>query len=107
MPLPIGSKRGNGCGSVLHSMAVSCWIISAKASVDSTYRCWSKLFRTGRTVTTSVMMPISAPAASVARKPTNTGRPNRLMNNAPNTPPSMPTIPAVKLNTREAENMTL
>ena len=53
------------------------------------------------------MMPIAAPAASVARKPTKTGMPILLMNNAPNTPPSMPTIPAVKLNTREAENMTL
>ncbi len=40
-------------------------------------------------------------------KPTMTGMPKRSMNRAPNTPPSMPTAPAVKLNTREAENMTL
>ena len=32
----IGISTGNGCGSVPHSMAVTCWIISAKASVDST-----------------------------------------------------------------------
>ena len=53
------------------------------------------------------MMPSTAPAASVARKPTITGMPILSMNNAPNTPPSMPTVPAVKLNTREAANMTL
>ena len=33
-PDPI--SRGNGCGSVLHLIAVTCWIISASASVDST-----------------------------------------------------------------------
>ncbi len=40
-------------------------------------------------------------------KPTTTGRPSRSMNSAPNTPPNMPSAPAVKLNTREAVNMTL
>ena len=34
-------------------------------------------------------------------------RPIRRMNSAPNTPPSMPTLPAVKLITREAENIVL
>jgi hypothetical protein len=29
------------------------------------------------------------------------------MNSAPNTPPNMPSTPAVKLNTREAVNITL
>ena len=29
------------------------------------------------------------------------------MNSAPSTPPSIPSIPEVKLNTREAENITL
>ena len=29
-------SRGKGCGSVLHLIAVTCWIISASASVDST-----------------------------------------------------------------------
>ena len=28
--------RGNGCGSVLHSIAANCWTISASASVEST-----------------------------------------------------------------------
>ncbi len=35
-PDPIGIRRGKGRASVPHSMAVSCCIISAKASVDST-----------------------------------------------------------------------
>ena len=55
----------------------------------------------------SVAMPITAPAASVAIRPTITGIPIRLMNKDPSTPPSMPSAPAVKLNTREAENITL
>jgi hypothetical protein len=53
------------------------------------------------------MTPITAPAASVATKPTMTGMPSLSMNSAPKTPPSMPTVPAVKLNTRDAVNMTL
>ena len=28
--------RGNGWGSVLHSIATVCWIISARANVEST-----------------------------------------------------------------------
>ena len=35
-PLPMPNTRGNGCGSVLHSIAVTCWIISASARVEST-----------------------------------------------------------------------
>ena len=35
-PLPHPNRRGNGCGSVPHLIAVTCWIISASASVDST-----------------------------------------------------------------------
>ena len=35
-PRAMSNSRGNGCGSVLHSMAVNCWTISAKASVEST-----------------------------------------------------------------------
>ena len=30
-----------------------------------------------------------------------------LMKSAPSTPPSIPSMPAVKLNTRDAENITL
>ena len=33
---PTPKMRGNGCGSVLHSIAVNCCIISASASVEST-----------------------------------------------------------------------
>ena len=36
-----------------------------------------------------------------------TGMPIRRMNSEPSTPPSIPSVPAVKLNTREAENITL
>ena len=32
----MSKSRGNGCGSVLHSIAVNCWTISASASVEST-----------------------------------------------------------------------
>jgi hypothetical protein len=35
-PLPQPIRRGKGCGSVPHLIAVTCWIISASASVDST-----------------------------------------------------------------------
>jgi hypothetical protein len=35
-PEPRPKSFGKGCGSVLHSMAVTCWIISASASVEST-----------------------------------------------------------------------
>ena len=35
-PLPHPIRRGNGCGSVPHLIAATCWIISASASVDST-----------------------------------------------------------------------
>ena len=37
----------------------------------------------------------------------STGMPIRAMNSEPSTPPSIPSVPAVKLNTREAENITL
>ena len=33
--------------------------------------------------------------------------PSAAMNSEPSTPPSIPSVPAVKLNTREAENITL
>ena len=33
--------------------------------------------------------------------------PHLLMKSAPKTPPSIPSMPAVKLNTRDAENITL
>ena len=48
-----------------------------------------------------------AHTAKVRGNPTPIGICSRRMNQAPNTPPSMPTCPAVKLMTREAENMTL
>jgi hypothetical protein len=48
-----------------------------------------------------------APSSSVKRKPIITGIPIWPMRMAPNTPPGIPTDPAVKLKTREAENMTL
>ncbi len=35
-PLPQPISCGNGCGSVPHLIAATCWIISASASVDST-----------------------------------------------------------------------
>ena len=35
-PGPIGIRRGKGWASVPHSMAVSCWTISASANVEST-----------------------------------------------------------------------
>jgi hypothetical protein len=92
---------------VLHSIAVNCWIISASASVDNTYRCWSRLFSTGRTATISVMMPSSVPPTSTSKKPSTTGIPMWAMNSEPRTPPSIPSVPAVKENTREAENITL
>ena len=50
-PSPSPTRRGKGCGSVLHRIAAVCWTISASARVDSTYRCWSRLFSTGRTAT--------------------------------------------------------
>ena len=62
---------------------------------------------TGRTATISVSTPMPAQASKVSGNPTTIGRCSRKMNQAPNTPPSMPTCPAVKLITREAENMTL
>ena len=103
MPISLG----NGCGSVLHSIAVKVWIISAKPRVESTYRCWSSAFSTGRTATISVTTPTTAHAAIAAIKPGMIGRPTRWTNSAPNTPPSMPSWPAVKLMTREAANMML
>src|SRR5262249_3877512 len=69
--------------------------------------CWSRLLSTGRTATISVTIPITAPPASTSRNPIATGRPMRAMNSEPNTPPSIPSVPAVKLKTREAENNTL
>jgi len=62
---------------------------------------------TGRTATTSVTMPSTAPPANASRKPTATGMPIRAINSEPSTPPTIPSVPAVKLNTREAENITL
>ena len=35
-PLPHPIRRGNGCGSVPHLIAATCWIISASARVEST-----------------------------------------------------------------------
>ena len=52
-------------------------------------------------------MPITAPPASASRKPTAIGMPIRRMNSEPSMPPAIPSVPAVKLNTREAENITL
>ncbi len=51
--------------------------------------------------------PSTAPQASTRTSPTITGRPNLAMKSAPSTPPSIPSMPAVKLNTRDAENITL
>ena len=65
------------------------------------------LFSTGRTVSTSVTRPSTAPQASTSTKPTIAGRPILSMKSAPSTPPSIPSMPAVKLNTRDAENITL
>ena len=106
-PAPTPSSRGNGCGSVLHSIAASCWIISAAANVESTYRCCSSFASTGRTATTSVTTPTAAHATRVSTSPSQIGRPSFRMNIAPNTPPSMPSCPVVKLITRLAENITL
>ncbi len=39
--------------------------------------------------------------------PGQTGMPMRRMNSEPSTPPIIPRVPAVKLNTLEAENITL
>ena len=65
------------------------------------------LFSTGRTVSTSVTTPRRAPQTSTSTRLTITGRPNLAMKRAPSTPPSIPSMPAVKLNTRDAENITL
>ena len=65
------------------------------------------LFSTGRTVTISVTRPSTAPHASTSTKPSTGFMPIRWMKSAPSTPPSIPSMPAVKLNTRDAEYITL
>ncbi len=62
---------------------------------------------TGRTATNSVMIPMIAHAISVRTKPASSGIPNFSVNIEPNTPPSMASCPAVKLITREVENIVL
>jgi hypothetical protein len=65
------------------------------------------LFSTGRTVRISVTSPRTAPQASTSTKPSTAFMPILWMKSAPSTPPSIPSMPAVKLNTRDAENITL
>ena len=65
------------------------------------------LFSTGRTVTISVMTPSAAPHARTSTNARTAFMPILLMKSAPSTPPSIPSMPAVKLNTRDAENITL
>ena len=62
---------------------------------------------TGRTATSSVTTPSSAPPASARRNPTQIGIPMRRMKSEPRMPPTIPRVPAVKLNTLEALNITL
>ena len=51
-PLPMPKRRGNGCGSVPHLIAATCWIINTTASVESTTdqprRCGARDARTNR-----------------------------------------------------------
>ena len=65
------------------------------------------LFSTGRTVRISVTRPSTAPQPSTSTNPRTAFMPSLLMKSAPSTPPSIPSMPAVKLNTRDAENITL
>ena len=60
-----------------------------------------------RTATNSVMIPMMAQQSSVSRKPARIGMPSFSVNIEPNTPPSIANWPAVKLITREVENMVL
>ena len=53
------------------------------------------------------MMPMMAQQTSVSRKPAKSGMPSFSVNIEPNTPPSIASCPAVKLITREVENMVL
>jgi hypothetical protein len=62
---------------------------------------------TGRTATNSVTIPIMAQQSSVSTKPMAIGRPSFSVNIEPNTPPSIASWPAVKLITREVENIVL
>ena len=55
----------------------------------------------------SVMIPMMAQQTSVSAKPTIAGRPIFSVNIEPNTPPSIASWPAVKLITREVENIVL
>lgn len=52
-------------------------------------------------------MPMIAQPTNVSSKPTTMGMPSFSVNIEPNTPPSMASWPAVKLITREVENMVL
>ena len=66
------------------------------------------LFSTGRTVRISVTRPSTAPQRQHEHeRPARRSCPSLLMKSAPSTPPSIPSMPAVKLNTRDAENITL
>ena len=66
------------------------------------------LFSTGRTVSDlGDHAEHGAAGQHHARSPAPALMPILWMKSAPSTPPSIPSMPAVKLNTRDAENITL
>ncbi len=91
-----------------HSIAVTCWIISAKASVEQHVEMLLDALQHrphGQDLGDEAEHGAAAPAP--ARTPARRSCPILWMKSAPSTPPSIPSMPAVKLNTRDAENITL